>query len=188
MIKKATPRKLIILDRDGVINYDSDNYIKSPEEWIPLEGSLEAIAQLNTMGFLVAIATNQSGIARGFYSKEVLDAMHTKMRHLLKKVGGEIDYITYCPHGPGEGCACRKPKPGMLLEIAKHFSIAPKEVIFVGDSGGDIQAAESANMEFVLVKTGKGERTIEAESSVNPKPHYAIYDSLQDFVSNYYSS
>ncbi len=182
MIKKGTAKKLIILDRDGVINYDSDNYIKSPEEWIPIEGSLEAIARLNELGFIVAIATNQSGIARGFYNSDVLEAMHTKMHNLLKKVGGKIDYISYCPHGPDEGCACRKPKSGMLLEISKHFSIEPEKVTFVGDSRGDIQAAESANMAFVLVKTGKGERTLAAEVTNENKPSYAIYDSLQEFV------
>jgi len=182
-LEKTTPQKLIILDRDGVINYDSDNYIKSPEEWIPIEGSLAAIAQLNKAGFLVAIATNQSGIARGFYSSDVLEAMHSKMHKLLKKVGGKIDYISYCPHGPDGGCACRKPKPGMLLEIAKHFSIEPEKVTFIGDSRSDMQAAKSANMAFILVKTGKGEKTLAAETINGKNPDYAIYDSLQAFAS-----
>ncbi|HIQ14925.1 MAG TPA: D-glycero-beta-D-manno-heptose 1,7-bisphosphate 7-phosphatase [Leucothrix sp.] len=176
--------KVIILDRDGVINHDSDEYIKSPSEWIPISGSLEAIAQLNNAGYKVAIATNQSGVARGFYNLATLKKMHIKMQGLLAKLNAQIDYIAYCPHGPNEGCSCRKPKAGMLLEIADFFSEEPEEITFVGDSSSDMQAAKAANMKFVLVKTGKGEKTMLNES-VNKKGEgasYSVYDSLQDFV------
>lgn len=181
MIKK---NKVIILDRDGVINHDSDDYIKSPSEWIPIAGSLDAIAKLNNAGYKVAIATNQSGIARGFYNVATLKEMHIKMQNLLATLNAQIDYIAYCPHGPNEGCSCRKPKAGMLLEIAAFFSKEPKEIIFVGDSSSDIQAAKAANMKFVLVKTGKGERTILNESATKKgeEINYPIYDSLLDFV------
>jgi len=106
--------KLLILDRDGVINYDSDAYIKSVEEWIPLPGAIEAIAQLSKAGWTVAVATNQSGIARGYYDIATLDAMHARLRTLVAEQGGEVGLVVYCPHGPDEGCDCRKPKPGML--------------------------------------------------------------------------
>lgn len=170
--------KLIILDRDGVINHDSDHYIKSVEEWIPIDGSLEAIAKLNNLGYEVAIATNQSGIARGFYSLSTLEAMHTKLHQLLKVVGGKISYIACCPHGPDDGCSCRKPKPGMLLEIADHFSIPPEDVIFIGDTLSDMKAAKNAGINFVLVKTGKGKKTLEENKGIDT----VIFESLSDFV------
>ncbi len=115
--------KLLILDRDGVINYDSDAYIKSVAEWIPLPGSIEAIAQLSKAGWTVAIATNQSGIARGYYDIATLDAMHARLRTLVAEQGGEVGLVVYCPHGPDEGCDCRKPKPGMLKTIAEHYNV-----------------------------------------------------------------
>lgn len=179
MVANMSRDKLIILDRDGVINHDSDNYIKSAEEWIPIEGSLEAISQLNKLGYKVAIATNQSGIARGFYDLNTLEIMHNKMQNLLAMYDGKIDYIAFCPHGPDDGCLCRKPKPGMLLEIADYFSIQAEETTFIGDTASDIKAAENAKMNFALVRTGKGDRTIcEGKTS----KHIEIYDSLKGFV------
>ncbi len=115
--------KLLILDRDGVINYDSDAYIKSVEEWIPLPGAIEAIAQLSKAGWTVAVATNQSGIARGYYDIATLEAMHARLRALVAEQGGEVGLMVYCPHGPDEGCDCRKPKPGMLKTIAEHYKV-----------------------------------------------------------------
>ena len=153
--------KLLILDRDGVINHDSDAYIKSVEEWIPLPGAIEAIAQLSKAGWTVAIATNQSGIARGYYDVATLDAMHARLRALVAEQGGEVGLIVYCPHGPDEGCACRKPKPGMLQTIAKHYGADLAQCWFVGDSLGDLQAAKAVGSQPVLVKTGKGEKTLE---------------------------
>ncbi|AZE70304.1 D-glycero-beta-D-manno-heptose-1,7-bisphosphate 7-phosphatase [Pseudomonas synxantha] len=151
--------KLLILDRDGVINYDSDAYIKSVDEWIPLPGSIEAIAQLSKAGWTVAIATNQSGIARGYYDIPTLEAMHARLRALVAEQGGEVGLVVYCPHGPDEGCDCRKPKPGMLKIIAEHYKVPLAGIWFVGDSLGDLEAAKAVDSQPVLVKTGKGEKT-----------------------------
>ncbi|WP_338484234.1 D-glycero-beta-D-manno-heptose 1,7-bisphosphate 7-phosphatase [Pseudomonas trivialis] len=151
--------KLLILDRDGVINYDSDAYIKSVAEWIPLPGSIEAIAQLSKAGWTVAIATNQSGIARGYYDIATLDAMHARLRTLVAEQGGEVGLVVYCPHGPDEGCDCRKPKPGMLKIIAEHYKVPLAGIWFVGDSLGDLEAVKAVDSQPVLVKTGKGEKT-----------------------------
>ena len=151
--------KLLILDRDGVINHDSDAYIKSVEEWIPLPGSIEAIAQLSKAGWTVAIATNQSGIARGYYDIATLDAMHARLRTLVAEQGGEVGLVVYCPHGPDEGCDCRKPKPGMLKIIAEHYKVPLAGIWFVGDSLGDLEAAKAVDSQPVLVKTGKGDKT-----------------------------
>ena len=152
--------KLLMLDRDGVINYDSDAYIKSVEEWIPLPGSVEAIAQLSKAGWTVAVATNQSGIARGYYDIATLDAMHQRLRALVAEQGGELGLIVYCPHSPDEGCDCRKPKPGLLKTIAAHYQVELARVWFVGDSISDLEAAKAVDCQPVLVKTGKGEKTL----------------------------
>ncbi|MDD2053103.1 D-glycero-beta-D-manno-heptose 1,7-bisphosphate 7-phosphatase [Pseudomonas putida] len=152
--------KLLILDRDGVINYDSDAYIKSVEEWIPLPGAISAIAQLSKAGWTVAVATNQSGIARGYYDIATLDAMHAHLRRLVAEQGGELGLVVYCPHGPDEGCACRKPKPGMLQAIAAHYGADLSHLWFVGDSLSDLEAARAVDSQPVLVKTGKGEKTL----------------------------
>lgn len=159
--------KLIVLDRDGVINHDSDEYIKSTEEWVPIEGSLEAISRLNHGGYLVVVASNQSGIARGYFTIDALTAMHRKMADMLEKLGGHIDAIFYCPHGPKDNCECRKPKPGMLLEIGQRFNVSLDDVIFIGDSVTDIKAASNANAHSMLVRTGKGakaEKILKAEN------------------------
>ena len=166
--------KLLILDRDGVINYDSDAYIKSVEEWLPLPGAIEAIAQLSKSGWTVAVATNQSGIARGYYSVATLEAMHERLRALVAEQGGEVGIIVYCPHGPDEGCACRKPKPGMLHTIARHYGADLAECWFVGDSLGDLQAAQAVDSQPVLVKTGKGLLTLAKKLPVNT----LIFDDL----------
>lgn len=152
--------KLLILDRDGVINYDSDAYIKSLEEWIPLPGAVEAIARLSQAGWTVAVATNQSGLARGYYDQATLEAMHARLRELVAEQGGEVGLIVHCPHGPDDGCACRKPKPGMLQQIAAHYATSLDGIWFVGDSCGDLDAALAVHCQPVLVKTGKGERTL----------------------------
>lgn len=153
---------LIILDRDGVINEDSDDYIKSADEWVPIKGSLEAIAQMNHAGFSVAVATNQSGIARGLYGIETLHDMHKKMSTMLEAIGGSVDAIFYCPHAPSKHCSCRKPKPGMLLDIARRFDYKSlSSVYFVGDTYRDIEAARAAGAKPVLVRTGKGVRTLQ---------------------------
>lgn len=152
--------KLLILDRDGVINQDSDAYIKTLDEWIPIPGSIEAIAQLSKAGWTVAVATNQSGIARGYYPESTLDAMHARLRELVGALGGEVGLIVHCPHGPDEGCDCRKPKPGMLQQIARHYDVDLTGIWFVGDSKGDLDAARTVDAQPVLVRSGKGEKTL----------------------------
>lgn len=152
--------KLLILDRDGVINQDSDDYIKSLDEWIPIPSAITAIARLSKAGWTVAVATNQSGIARGYYDLATLESMHQRLRELVAEQGGELGVIVYCPHGPDDGCDCRKPKPGMLQQIARHYGVELHGIWFVGDSRGDLDAALAVDCQPVLVKTGKGERTL----------------------------
>lgn len=154
--------KLVILDRDGVINYDSPRHIKSPEEWIPIPGSLEAIALLNQSGFRVALATNQSGISRGLFDMATLNAIHDKMHRALAQLGGRIDAMFYCPHSADDKCDCRKPKPGMIDEISRRFAIDLKDVASVGDSLRDLQASAAHGAQCILVRTGKGEDTLAA--------------------------
>ena len=154
--------KLVILDRDGVINLDSEQYIKSPEEWAPIAGSLEAIARFTQAGFRVVVATNQSGIGRGLFDMATLNAMHDKMHKAVNQLGGRIDAVFFCPHAQDAGCACRKPRPGMLLEIAERFNIPLAGVPAIGDSLRDLQAASAAGARPILVLTGKGELTLKS--------------------------
>lgn len=153
--------RLVILDRDGVINHDSDDYIKSPDEWIPIPGSLEAIARLSHAGFRVTVATNQSGLARGLFTITTLNAIHQRLREQVEAEGGRIEMIAFCPHGPDDGCDCRKPRPGLLLEIAARFNVSLADVPFIGDSLRDIQAARAVGAQPWLVCSGKGESTLE---------------------------
>ena len=143
--------KLIILDRDGVINEDSPDFIKSPQEWHAIPGSLEAIALLNKANIFVAIASNQSGLARGYFTEETLQKIHQKMLTELKKHDGHIDKIFYCPHEPDDQCNCRKPKPGMLLQAFHYFNLKPQEACFVGDSQRDQDAALAAGCGFTFI-------------------------------------
>jgi D-glycero-D-manno-heptose 1,7-bisphosphate phosphatase len=152
--------KLLILDRDGVINHDSDHYIKSPEEWTPLPGSLAAIALLNQNGWRIAVATNQSGLGRGLFDMHALNAMHSKMHKALAAVGGRIDAVFFCPHLPEDECDCRKPKPGLLIRIAERFGVAMADVPMIGDSHRDLEAGAAAGCPTILVKTGKGDATL----------------------------
>jgi D-glycero-D-manno-heptose 1,7-bisphosphate phosphatase len=151
--------KLVILDRDGVINYDSDEYIKNPDEWRPIPGSLEAIAKLTQSGWRVVVATNQSGVGRGRFDMETLNAIHAKMHKAVNQAGGRIEAVFYCPDLPESGSACRKPSPGMFLAIGERFNVALERVPAVGDSLHDLQAAAAVKAQPILVLTGKGERT-----------------------------
>lgn len=151
---------LIILDRDGVINHDSDEFIKTPAEWEPIDGSLEAIARLNYAGYRVVVITNQSGIARGLLDVETLNRIHSKMRRMLAQMGGRIEAIMYCPHGPEDGCSCRKPHNGSFADLAHRLRVNLDNVPAIGDSMRDIQAAKASGARPILVKTGKGERTL----------------------------
>jgi len=151
--------KLIVLDRDGVINHDSAAYIKSPAEWRPIAGSLAAIAQLNQVGFHVIVTTNQSGIGRGFFDMATLNAIHDKMHKALAQAGARVDAIYFCPHAAADNCSCRKPKPGMLQDIAHRLNTPMAEVTVVGDSLRDLQAAAAVGAQPVLVLTGNGKKT-----------------------------
>ena len=154
--------KLAILDRDGVINFDSEHYIKAPSEWRPIPGSIEAIARLNQNGYRIAVATNQSGIGRGLFDMATLNAINDKMMELVFRQGGRIDALFFCPHTAVEECSCRKPRTGMLEEIAARFHTELKGVPSVGDSLKDLQAAETVGAQPILVLTGKGKGTQEA--------------------------
>ena len=171
--------KLIILDRDGVINQDSADFIKNPNEWIPIPDSLESIARLNQHGFSVIIATNQSGIGRGLFDIETMNAINKKMLDLLAQVGGHIDAIFYCPHTEGVNCKCRKPKSGMLEEISTRFGVNLKNIPAVGDATRDLEAYQSVGAQPILVKTGKGEDTF--VSKAYPKNTW-IFNNLSQAV------
>lgn len=174
--------KLVILDRDGVINHDSDKYIKTVDEWLPIEGSIEAIAKLKTHGYNVAIATNQSGIGRGYYNVDTMHDMHKKLANCLNLFNASIDHIEFCPHVPDDNCACRKPKPGMLKTIIERFGVEASNTCFVGDTLSDLAAAEHAKMPFALVKTGKGERILERVLASKTHKNTAVFKDLADFV------
>ena len=179
---------LVILDRDGVINHDSDDYIKSPDEWQPLPGSLEAIARLCRADYTVVVATNQAGVGRGLFSQEMLIRIHRKMASSIRDKGGRLDSVFFCPHSPAEQCGCRKPKPGMLLEISDRLGIGLSGVPVVGDSLRDLEAAEAAGAIPVLVKTGRGRLTLEKLSkgelshTLGQTPVYADLAAFTDAV------
>ncbi|MEA3124499.1 MAG: D-glycero-D-manno-heptose 1,7-bisphosphate phosphatase [Caballeronia sp.] len=172
-------KKLVVLDRDGVINVDSDAFIKSPDEWVAIPGSLEAIARLNQAGYRVAIASNQSGIGRGLFDMAALNAMHEKMNRAAATVGGRIDAVFFCPHTQEDECECRKPKPGMLQQIVERFEIDPADTPMVGDSLRDLQAGAALGFALHLVLTGKGRKTLAAG---NLPPNTKVHDDLRTFA------
>jgi D-glycero-D-manno-heptose 1,7-bisphosphate phosphatase len=171
--------KLVILDRDGTINHDSDHYIKSTEEWRPIDGSLEAIARLTQAGYRVVVATNQSGIARGLLDSSTLIAIHDKLQRAVAQAGGRIDAFFFCPHAADSACECRKPRPGMLKEIARRFNHSLADAYMVGDAQRDLEAAAAAGAKPVLVLTGKGARTRE-EGRLPPGTE--VYPDLAAFA------
>ena len=173
--------KLVILDRDGTINQDSDQYIKSPEEWHPIKGSLEAIARLTQADYRVVVATNQSGIARGLFDTRTLFAIHDTLLRALAQVGGRIDAFFFCPHKAEDRCGCRKPQPGMLLEVARRFNVALDEVHMVGDAQRDLEAAAAAGAKPVLVLTGKG---IETRDAGKMPPGTRVFPDLAAFAAH----
>ena len=172
--------KLIILDRDGVINHDRDDFVKSADEWIPLTGSLDAIAFLTQAGYTIAVATNQSGIGRGLFTMQELSEMHQKMHKLVQQAGGQIDGIWFCPHTAAARCNCRKPAAGMVLDIIDRFNVKASEVYMVGDSLRDLQAIATAGGKPILVRTGKGHKTLAQESEHLPAGTQ-IFDDLMAF-------
>lgn len=171
--------RLVILDRDGVINHDSESYIKSPAEWVPIPGSLEAIARLHDAGYKVIVATNQSGIGRGLLTLETLARIHERMIEAVREHGGEIDDIVFCPHTPEDACECRKPAPGMLKEVAQRLKTDLNGVYVVGDAERDVVAARQVMATPVLVRTGKGAQTLQQSTVLEG---VAVFDDLAAFV------
>ncbi|MFN3750616.1 MAG: D-glycero-beta-D-manno-heptose 1,7-bisphosphate 7-phosphatase [Thiobacillus sp.] len=175
--------KLIILDRDGVINFDSAQFIKSPDEWKPIPGSLEAIARLTHEGWRVVVATNQSGLARGLFEMATLNAIHAKMHRAVAQAGGRIEAVFYCPHAADMDCSCRKPRPGLFDEIAARYGRDLAGVPAVGDSLRDLQAAASVGARPLLVRTGKGEKTLAAGGLPVDTPVFAdLADAVEHLL------
>lgn len=175
-------KKYVLLDRDGVINQDSEAFIKSPAEWLPIENSLEAIALLTQYDFSVVVITNQSGLARGLFDEKTLNAIHEKMRHAVEQKGGKIEAIYFCPHQASDLCECRKPKAGLLKQFAADYDVDLTKISFIGDSLRDIQAAQTGGAIPILVKTGNGAKTLQD----NPEllPSLLIFENLYD-AANY---
>ena len=176
--------KLIILDRDGTINEDRDDYVKSPDEWVPITGSLEAIARLNHAGWHTVVATNQSGLARGLFDMATLNAIHAKMNRALGELGGRIDAVFFCPHGPDDGCTCRKPLPGLLTTIGERYGVPLRETYAVGDSLRDLEAGVAAGCAPHLVRTGKGALLDDDALRALKKrfPHAVVHADLASFA------
>lgn len=177
--------RLVILDRDGVVNHDSPDYIRSARHWQPIEGSLEAMARLTHTGYQVVIASNQSGLGRGLFGYDALFAMHDKLTALLGDYGGRVDGIFFCPHAPDDGCECRKPATGMFREIARRLQVTLTQVPVVGDSLKDVRAARAAGARPILVRTGAGEETESAgDKTLMDVPVFdnlaAVVDDLTD--------
>lgn len=168
--------RYILLDRDGVINQDSDDFIKSPDEWLPIDGSLEAIALLNQQGYKVIVITNQSGLARGLFDVATLEKIHAKMQRLVAEKNGNIEAIYFCPHGPSDDCHCRKPKPGLLEAFAAEHNADLNGMIVIGDSLRDLQSAQAVGASPMLVKTGKGHKTL----AENPNLNIPVFENLYD--------
>ncbi len=178
--------KLVILDRDGVINEDSDHYIRSADEWLPIPGSIEAIARLTKAGYKVVVATNQSGLARGYFTLKELDAMHDKLSNLVQLQGGRVDGIYYCPHGPDDNCQCRKPRTGLIDQIFMNFDAEPDQTWLIGDSLRDLQAGNDSGCKVALVLTGKGVNTqaklINHPEELSGTRDVPVYNNLNSFV------
>jgi D-glycero-D-manno-heptose 1,7-bisphosphate phosphatase len=172
----------VILDRDGVINHESADYIKSPDEWVAIPKSLEAIAQLNRAGFHVIVVTNQSGVARGYYDLATLDRIHEKLTQELAAVGGYIDEIFFCPHLPDAGCECRKPEPGLFHKIEEKYPINLSETFFIGDSWSDVQVAQTIGCLPLLVMTGNGKKTLQDHPEFASIPHFTNLAEAVEYI------
>lgn len=174
--------RYILLDRDGVINHDSEAFIKSPDEWLPIDDSLEAIALLNQNGFRIVVITNQSGLARGLFDEKTLNSIHQKMRDAVAEFGGTIEAIYFCPHQSEDLCECRKPNAGLLLQFAADYAVDLADVYFIGDSLRDIQAAQLVGVTPILVKTGNGAKTL--QENPNLLTSLSIFENLHDAANN----
>jgi len=175
--------KAVLLDRDGVINFDSPDYILAPEQWSPIPGSLEAIARLTKAGIPVAICSNQSGLGRGMMSEELFHAIHAKMLLAIEEAGGMLTHAAYCPHKPDDGCGCRKPKPGLIHEALAALAVKPEEAVMIGDSTRDIEAAHAAGVPSMLVQTGYGNAEVILQKSIGINPDIIAFNDLAAAVS-----
>lgn len=167
--------RLIVVDRDGVINRESAGFIRTPAEWLPLPGALAAIAALTRAGFAVVVATNQSGVGRGLFSASTLAAIHATMTTAIEAAGGRLAGIFVCPHAPNAGCDCRKPLPGLMRQIERHFGRALTGVPVIGDSERDLRAAQAVGARAILVRTGNGHET---EARLDPRESVEVFDDL----------
>lgn len=176
--------KLVVLDRDGTINEDRDDYVKSPDEWVPLPGALEAVARLNHAGWHVVVASNQSGLGRGLFDMAALNAMHAKLNQLLARQGGRLDAIFFCPHAPDDQCDCRKPLPGLFQQIAERYGVDMRQVPVVGDTARDLQAGIAVGCEPHLVRTGKAAALDDAQLAqlLAQLPGTTVHTDLSAFV------
>lgn len=154
--------RLLILDRDGVINHEAQAFVKAPLEWRPIAGSLEAVARANQLGYHVVVVSNQSGLARGLFDIGQLNKIHAHMLQEIARYGGKVEAIFFCPHGPDDGCECRKPRPGLLLDLGRRLGVDLKSAVLVGDRESDMAAAAAVGAERILVKTGHGQATLES--------------------------
>jgi D-glycero-D-manno-heptose 1,7-bisphosphate phosphatase len=177
--KRARDVRLVLLDRDGVVNEDSDAYVKSVAEWLPVRGSLEAIARLHRAGFAVVVLSNQSGLARGLFDRAALDAIHREMCARVEAVGGRIAGVFFCPHCQDEGCGCRKPEPGLFHQVERALGASVEGAPFVGDKASDLEAARRAGCVPILVRTGKGAATERAGLGLEGS---RIFDDLAQAV------
>ena len=175
----------LILDRDGVINEDSDEFIKSPEEWVPIPGSIDAIAQLTKEGYRIVVITNQSGVARGLFDLATLERMRIKMISMVEMAGGKIEAVFFCPHGPEHGCDCRKPKPGLFHAAASHFDFDLAGVPAIGDSYRDLEAAKAVGALPILVETGKGLRTLARHPDLDVPVFSNLYEAAQHLLQSH---
>lgn len=174
----SSKRTVVVLDRDGVINQDSADYIKSPDEWHAMPGSIDAIAKLRKAGFEIAVATNQSGVARGLFSVDTLRAIHQKMLAQIQAAGGCVQRIFFCLHGPDDQCNCRKPKPGLLLQAAEYFACGFDNMIVIGDSERDLLAADAVKARSILVRTGNGRKTERKLRAQHSAENLEVYEDL----------
>lgn len=185
MLSKLNPNKLVLLDRDGVINFDSDAYIKSPGEWQAIPGSLETIAKLNAVNIDVVVISNQSGIGRGLFTENTLHAIHKKMCQQLALLNGSIKDIFFCPHTPADACKCRKPNTGLLEAVENKYGISLKHVPFVGDSQKDLELAYKKKCLPILVKTGKGNDYFEHQFKSDPWQGNSLVFASLEAAGNY---
>jgi D-glycero-D-manno-heptose 1,7-bisphosphate phosphatase len=176
--------RLIVMDRDGTLNEDRDDFVKSPEEWVPLPGAMEAVARLNQAGWHVVLATNQSGLGRGLFDMATLNAIHLKMNRTLAQHGGRVDAVFFCPHAPDDGCRCRKPLPGLFEEIGLRYGVDMRQVPVVGDALRDLQAGAAAGCPTHLVQTGKS-AALDAEGRaavLDAVPGTVVHANLSAFA------